>query len=239
MPARVARSSASVSARRTSGAGLGLGGRARTCAQAVTTPTSTGTPLRDHVEDRRARLGALDDLAQLLGRGVALDAEADADALEAVAVRRRRGRGGRARPCRPRAPTRPRSAARRGRRRRRPASWSGRRRARAAGTRPGWRRCRCRAGSAGSPASSVERLLARDVLLAGAVEVLDRGAVVGAVDPVVAARNWKMPSSGLALMASSVPYICSVSTPLRMRSRTLRHGDSLGRGGPASDRVTR
>src|SRR5215207_2241865 len=44
-----------------------------------------GHAVGDHVVDGRALLGALDDLAQLLGGRVAGDAERDADALEAVA----------------------------------------------------------------------------------------------------------------------------------------------------------
>ena len=58
-------------------------------------PSAWLADLRDHVDgdgvgddvvDDRARLGPLDDLLELLARGVALDRERDADALEPVAV---------------------------------------------------------------------------------------------------------------------------------------------------------
>ena len=52
----------------------------------MATSTPDGHPVRDHVEDRRALLRARHDLAQLLLRRVAGEAERDADALEPVAV---------------------------------------------------------------------------------------------------------------------------------------------------------
>ena len=38
---------------------------------------------------------------------------------------------------------------------------------------------------------------------------------------VLRARNWNFASSGWALMASSVPYMVAVSTPLRMVDVTV------------------
>src|SRR4051812_30169332 len=79
-----ASSSASASARRTRCAPLSV--------LAVSSNTSgrrdpdlDRDAVGDDVEHDRPRLGALDDLAQLLRRGVALDLEGDADVGEAVA----------------------------------------------------------------------------------------------------------------------------------------------------------
>ena len=69
-----------------------------------------------------------------------------------------------------------------------------------------------------------ERLLARGVLLAGGVEVADRGTVVRAVQPLVRDPPRNAASSGWDLTASSVPKSCSVSTPLRMVSITCIWG---------------
>ncbi len=107
-----------------------------------------GDAVRDHVEDGRAPLCALDDLPQLLLGRVALRRGTRRGSARSRCGARPTGRARPARPCRPRASTRPRSGGRRGRRRRRRATWSGRRRARAAGASAGIRaRCRCRAGS--------------------------------------------------------------------------------------------
>ena len=186
-------------------------------AQSVVDLDVDGHAVGDHVEDGRARLGALDDLAQLLGRRVALDAEGHADALEAVArlvvdaqraahvhvaLERRLDR---------REP----HLARRG-------DVDDRRR-QARGQRVQQVLGRVRAGVGAEQDRrlarvELERLAAAGVLAAGGVEALDRRAVVGAVDPAVVARNWNCASSGCALIRSSVANIVSVFTPLRIVS---------------------
>ena len=57
-------------------------------------------------------------------------------------------------------------------------------------------------------------------LLADAEVVGDGAAVVGAADPLVGARNWKLAASGACLTASRVANRVAVSTPLRIGSWT-------------------
>ena len=174
-----------------------------------------GDAVRDHVEDGRALLCARDDLPQLLLRRVDLRRGRRRGSARSRCGTRPRGRVRPARPCRLRASTPPRSGGRRGRRRRRRARWSGRRRARAAGTRPGSARVAaeqdCRLAGIDH-----ELVSAGSVLLVRGVEVADRRAVVRAVDPAVPRPELEPRQRGSALIASSVPNSCSVSTPLRI-----------------------
>ena len=152
----------------------------------------------DDVEDDGARLGALDDLAQLLRRGVALDLEAHLDAREAVA--HLVGETERAADV---------HVALEGRLDLGQAHLARRRHV-------DERRCQARGQrvqqglgrvGAGVDAEQDGRLAgidgeglgARGVLLPGAVEALDRGAIVGAVDPVVLDAELKAAERGVGL----------------------------------------
>ena len=168
-----------------------------------TRPTSAGGDVDldrhavgQHVEHCRASLRLLDQLGQLLGRAVAGDGEVHPDPLEPVAHlvgdaedaaqvdvaldgrgdlgQRDAAGGGDVAEA---------------------AGQAGGRGPRAA-ARPGWGRCPRRRARPGGRRARVWSC-GPGVLLAGAVEAVDRGLVVRAADPAVAgARNWKRPSSG-------------------------------------------
>ena len=193
-------------------------------------PDVDGHAVRDHVEHCRARAGrarrpraaspagasplTLKVTRMLLEAVADLVGEAERAAHVHVAFE---------------ASTRPRVRRPCARRRRRRATSSGTRPARAAGARPGSAPVSAPSRIGGSPASTCERLVARGVLLAGAVE--RPGCSIGCARRRASrcvARNWNVASSGCALIASSVPYICcdvhAVADPLGQ----LRHVVLLG-----------
>ena len=168
---------------------------------------------------RPSGAGRADDLPQLLRRRVALDPEGHADALEAVAVLVGQAEA-------PRTSMSPSTVdstavrARRGRRRRRRARSSGTPRARAAGL-GGVRRPVVADQDGRLAGVEHERLLARGVLLPGGVEPSICCGCARRPATRSATRNWNAASAGCGLIASSVPNICAVSTPLRI-FRVLR-----------------
>src|SRR5690348_603336 len=83
--ARLANSSASRSAIRTSRAPASVVAVSSNMSSARRDLDGHRHAVGDHVVDGRARLGPLDDLAELLRRRVAADPERDPDLLEAVA----------------------------------------------------------------------------------------------------------------------------------------------------------
>ena len=165
---------------------------------AVATSTVTGTPLRDHVEHGRALLGSFDDLAQLLLRRVAADAEADADLLEAVAVLVRQSE---------RSLHVHVALERRLDLRQVHAAGGGdvdERRRQARGERVQQVLGRVGAGVAAEQDRRLagvdhELVGARRVLLVGCVEVADRGAVVRSVDPPVPRAELELGDRGIGL----------------------------------------
>src|SRR5215218_9623214 len=84
--ARLAKSSASRSARATRSAPAGVRALRSTVASAHVGGHRDGDPVGDHVVHDGACLGALDDLLELLGRRVAADRERHVDAVEPVAI---------------------------------------------------------------------------------------------------------------------------------------------------------
>src|SRR4051812_12755461 len=85
--ARLAKSSASRSARATRSAPAGVRALSSIVGSVDLGGHRDGDAVGDHVVDDRAGLGALDDLLELLRGGIALDRERDVDAIEPVAVR--------------------------------------------------------------------------------------------------------------------------------------------------------
>src|SRR5512132_67538 len=206
--ARLARSSARRSARATRSAPAAVRAVSSMAASAHVSGHGDGDAVGDHVVDDRARLGALDDLLELLGTGIAPDREGDVDALEPVAVRvvdpdraagvedagQRRadlvqldlaGRGD--------VDDRQRQAARQR------VEQVLRRVRRLVVTEQHGRLARV----------DDERLAARDVLGAGAPEAVDGRSAVRAVDPAVA--HAELEASGLGLGLEHVPRAVDLS----------------------------